>query len=83
MALIPPLPTSTVAHVDDSRRPTKDLYNWLKAVEAAILGVSRPASSAAPSVIGELVIQATSDTSLTFKYKGSDGTVRSGSLTLS
>lgn len=41
-----------------------------------------PASSATPANNGDLVIQATSNTSLTFKLKGSDGTVRSGSVTL-
>lgn len=43
----------------------------------------RPAASVTPASNGDLVIQATSNTSLTFKYKGSDGTVRSGSITLS
>ncbi len=43
----------------------------------------RPAASVTPAANGDLVIQATSNTSLTFKYKGSDGTVRSGSITLS
>lgn len=43
----------------------------------------RPIASIAPSMNGELVIEATSDTSLTFKFKGSDGIVRSGALTLS
>lgn len=41
-----------------------------------------PGSSITPAANGDLVIQATSNTSLTFKYKGSDGTVRSVSLTL-
>jgi hypothetical protein len=41
-----------------------------------------PAASVTPSNNGDLVFQATSDTSLTFKFKGSDGTVRSASLTL-
>lgn len=31
---------------------------------------------------GQLTVQATSDTSLTFRYRGSDGVVRSASLTL-
>lgn len=35
-----------------------------------------------PSRKGELTVQATSDTSLTFRYRGSDGIVRSASLTL-
>lgn len=42
-----------------------------------------PLSSATPASNGELTVEATSNTSLTFKLKGSDGTVRSGSLTLS
>ena len=41
-----------------------------------------PGASVTPTSNGDLVIQATSNTSLTFKYKGSDGTVRSGSITL-
>lgn len=41
-----------------------------------------PLASVTPTINGELVVQATSDTSLTFKYRGSDGTVRSASLTL-
>ena len=42
-----------------------------------------PGSSVTPADNGDLVIEATSNTSLTFRYKGSDGTVRSASLTLS
>jgi hypothetical protein len=41
-----------------------------------------PGASVTPTNNGDLMIQATSNTSLTFKYKGTDGTVRSGSLTL-
>lgn len=41
-----------------------------------------PGSSVTPIGNGDLVVQATSNTSLTFKYKGSDGVVRSASLTL-
>lgn len=36
-----------------------------------------------PPLKGDMVIVATSDTTLTFKYQGSDGVVRSGSITLS
>jgi hypothetical protein len=39
-------------------------------------------TSVAPAANGEFTIQATSNTSLTFKYKGSDGTIRTSSLTL-
>lgn len=44
--------------------------------------VLSPQASATPASNGQLTFQATSNTSLTFKYKGSDGTVRSASLTL-
>jgi hypothetical protein len=42
-----------------------------------------PSASVTPAANGDLVVQATSNTSLTFKLKGSDGTVRSGSIALS
>jgi hypothetical protein len=41
-----------------------------------------PASSATPASNGQLTFEATSNTSLTIKFKGSDGTVRSVVLTL-
>jgi len=41
-----------------------------------------PSSSETPTNNGDVVIEATSDTSITFKLKGSDGTVRSGSVAL-
>jgi len=41
-----------------------------------------PSASLTPATNGSLAIEATSNTSLTFKYKGSDGVVRSASLTL-
>lgn len=45
--------------------------------------VLSPSSAINPGTNGQLVVEATSNTQLTFKLKGSDGTVRSGSLTLS
>lgn len=45
--------------------------------------IFNPPASSTPGANGEMVIQATSNTSLTFKLRGSDGTVRSGSITLS
>ena len=42
----------------------------------------KPAASVSPASNGELTVEATSNTTLTFKLKGSDGTVRSGTLTL-
>lgn len=44
--------------------------------------VQNPPASVTPANNGEMVVEATSNTSLTFKYKGSDGTVRSAGLTL-
>lgn len=41
-----------------------------------------PAASDVPTVNGQLSVEATSNTQLTFRYKGSDGTVRSTTLTL-
>jgi hypothetical protein len=42
-----------------------------------------PASAPSLSTNGELTIEATSNTVLTFKYRGSDGTTRSGTIALS
>lgn len=53
------------------------------AVDASGNLILKPASSVTPASNGELMVEATSNTELTFKYKGSDGTVRSGALTLS
>jgi len=41
-----------------------------------------PGASVTPVDNGDVVIEATNNTTLTFKLKGSDGTVRSGTLTL-
>ena len=45
--------------------------------------VQTPSVSLVPANNGELIVEATSNTSLTFKLKGSDGVVRSAVLTLS
>ena len=45
--------------------------------------VQTPSVSLSPANNGELIVEATSNTSLTFKLKGSDGVVRSAVLTLS
>lgn len=42
-----------------------------------------PPASVTPSNNGDLTFEATSNTTITVKYKGSDGTVRSGTITLS
>lgn len=54
-----------------------DLRDWK--MRSAIL---RPPSSVTPSANGDLMFEATSNTSVTLKLKGSDGTVRSVALTL-
>ncbi len=43
----------------------------------------KPSASRTPANNGELTVEATSNTTLTFKLKGSDGTVRIGTITLS
>lgn len=42
----------------------------------------KPPASAVPATVGDLVFQLTSNTSLVIKVKGSDGVVRSTTLTL-
>jgi len=81
--VIIPAPQDSNAYVDEKGRPSKDFYNWVRFISASFLSFRRPAASVTPTDIGDLVVQATSNTSLTFKYKGSDGTIRSASLTLS
>ncbi len=44
--------------------------------------VQKPSASVTPADNGDLIVQATSNTQITFKLKGSDGVVRSGSITL-
>lgn len=44
--------------------------------------VIKPQAAVAPAGIGELVFQLTDNTTLVIKVKGSDGTVRSATLTL-
>jgi hypothetical protein len=45
--------------------------------------VFAPSSTITPTINGQVTIEKTSNTSLTFKLKGSDGVVRTGSITLS
>jgi hypothetical protein len=42
--------------------------------------IQQPPASITPASNGDLVVEATSNTLLTFKFKGSDGTVRSGTM---
>lgn len=45
--------------------------------------VLKPQSSMTPQNNGDMAFQLTSNTSLTIRVRGSDGVVRSGSITLS
>lgn len=53
-------------------------YNLISAVNVAL----SPPASVTPANNGEMSFQLTSNTSLTIKVRGSDGVVRSGSITL-
>lgn len=55
------------------------LRTALKATTFSLL----PGASATPAELGEVVVELTNNTTLTFKAKGSDGVVRSGTITLS
>lgn len=66
-SLIPELPDLDLG---SSASPFRDLY-------------LNPSSSLTPADNGDLVFEATDDTTLTFKLKGSDGVIRSGSVALS
>lgn len=55
--------------------PDGNVKNWA-------ITTGRPAASVTPAANGDLEIEATSNTQLKFKFKGSDGTVRSVTLTL-
>lgn len=60
------------------------LLSWLGTqVMTLVTPIIQPAASATPANNGDLVIEKTANTTLTFKLKGSDGTVRSGTITLS
>lgn len=56
--------------------------NGLKLQVSGAMSLS-PGASVTPSANGELVFEATNNTTVTVKLKGSDGTVRSGTITLS
>ena len=66
---------------------TNSRYIWQYKAHANTFTISAalvltPAASVTPTNNGDLMVQLTSNTQLTFKVKGSDGTVRSANLTL-
>jgi len=48
-----------------------------------VIGLFTASASITPTINGDVSIEATNNTTLTFKLKGSDGTVRTATLTLS
>lgn len=56
---------------------------WITQIVAAVNSLLKPAASATPANNGELEFELTNNTTLTVKVKGTDGTVRSGTITLS
>lgn len=59
-----------------------DAQTALQDLDTRIQALAHPAASATPPSNGDLAIELTSDTTLTIKVKGSDGTIRSVALTL-
>jgi len=68
--------------LDGFRTDVTGLRSDVTGLRTDINSVLRPPALVTPTNIGDLSFQATSNTSLTFKFKGSDGVVRSGSITL-
>lgn len=86
MAATPPTiqpPTLRTSFVDASGALMLTSLQFLQKVYVAINLLLRPSASINPANNGELVVEATSNTTLTFKYMGDDGVVRSGTVTLS
>jgi hypothetical protein len=61
--------------------PTNQLLGRMAFQDPTAL-VIEPQATAVPAEAGDMVFQLTSNTSLVIKVKGSDGTVRSTTLTL-
>ena len=61
--------------------PVNDMLGRMAYQDPAAV-VIEPQASAAPARIGDMTFQATSNTLLTIKYMGTDGVIRSASLTL-
>ena len=59
-----------------------DLWPLQHITDTGLPVLLRPTASATPTRNGDLTIEATSNTVLTFKLRGTDGTTRTGTLTL-
>jgi hypothetical protein len=82
--------SAKLAISNNTINPDVTLKPTASSVDLGVIGTNlfrdiflKPSSSLTPLTNGELNIEATSNTQLTFKYKGSDGTVRTNTLTLS
>jgi hypothetical protein len=68
--------------VDSAGHPTEYLTRLWQALLGRDGPVIRPQAVQDPQTNGDLTITADNDTTLTFRYKGSDGVIRTGSITL-
>jgi len=64
-----PYPGATIVDIGLGAFPFRDIF-------------LKPSSSLTPAANGDFCIEATDNSTLTFKHKGSDGTVRSGTIAL-
>ena len=75
------LPVSIIPDTDGTRQIGNSTYAFgVGYVDRLIL---RPGASVTPAANGDLEFEATNNTTVTVKFKGSDGTVRSGTISLS
>ena len=87
LTAITELTDSDIVMVTDAETSASKKITWSN-IQASISSltsdiVQTPSATVTPANNGELMVEATNNTTLTFKYKGSDGTVRSGTITLS
>jgi hypothetical protein len=70
------------AAINDDANFSTTITNALANKVNTSLALFKPGSTVSPTANGDLVLEATSNTSITVKFKGSDGVVRSSVLTL-
>ena len=69
-------------NTDDNLRYAFDGSSWVSELQFGNLSLF-PGALVTPTVNGQVTFELTSDTTLTVKVRGSDGTVRSGTIALS
>ena len=85
ISLAPAVVSTTVVQTDIGTDPNQIPLNQFLgslAYQEKESFVIAPVASVVPAIIGEMVFQLTNDTTLVIKVKGSDGVVRSNTLTL-